>query len=150
MSKATVYVIGWRKQGPVKIGTAFNPVARLAELQCGSPYRLRIWFAAVVPAGLAHRAEVGCHRTLKASRMTGEWFSVTAMVAHSTLVAVIHDLGEPVCRWQPSGRTLQSRQAQLIGRRAQVALAKDSKDDSLRKANAIEWREWQRKQYASG
>ena len=150
MAKATVYIIGWDKAGPVKVGRASNPVVRLAELQCAHPYRLRIWFAAVVEATVAHDFELATHRFLHSHRLTGEWFNVSAMTAHAALVKVIHEAEGTVERWRPHPNALLRRQAQLKGRSAVSQLHKTVKVNEERENAAVEMRKWQRKQYSSG
>lgn len=57
----------------VKIGYAVDPYARLATLQCGTPYSLRI--IRIVDGG--QKAERWFHRRFAKLRIRGEWFSFT-------------------------------------------------------------------------
>lgn len=75
-----VYFIWCRETGHVKIGKAWNPRARLLELQCGNPYPLALLFSS---SGL--REEV-VHETFNRHRVLGEWFTLTA-----DIVAFIDD-----------------------------------------------------------
>lgn len=47
-----VYLIGEEDEGPVKIGTATNPIKRLRTMQTGNPRRLRVEWALVGHADL--------------------------------------------------------------------------------------------------
>lgn len=67
-----VYFVG-PENGPVKIGTAFEPVARVAELQTGNAEHL--WFWAVCEGGLS--LERTYHEKFAADRIRGEWFART-------------------------------------------------------------------------
>lgn len=65
-----VYVLRAGKEPPVKIGTAQDVAARIAVLQTGNPYPLKVLCA--LPGG--QPLEVVLHRYLAGSRLTGEWF----------------------------------------------------------------------------
>jgi hypothetical protein len=65
-----VYVIRAGRDGPIKIGKANRPLERMAELQTGNPFRLRLW--QVLPGGL--ELEKRLQDTLRDQRLTGEWF----------------------------------------------------------------------------
>lgn len=67
---AHVYFIG-HATGPVKIGKAVNPSARLREIQTGYPYKLSI--LALVDGG--HDVERAYHKRFASARLTGEWFT---------------------------------------------------------------------------
>lgn len=65
------YFIRACRSGLVKIGCASNPVARLKELQTGSPEKLEL--VGVIPdAGQAGEREL--HELLAPYRSHGEWF----------------------------------------------------------------------------
>lgn len=70
--------------GLIKIGSSESPLARVRQLQTGSPCRLRLITA--VPAGLASESEL--HDRFAAHRSHGEWFH-----PHLDLVAFIADAG---------------------------------------------------------
>lgn len=57
--------------GPIKIGMSEAPERRLADLQVGSPYKLRI--IGVAAGGQPREAVL--HKRLAAFRLHGEWFS---------------------------------------------------------------------------
>ena len=59
------------EDGPVKIGKAKNPQARLSVLQTGSSDRLYI--RAILDA--PDEAEKHLHKALASAKMRGEWFS---------------------------------------------------------------------------
>lgn len=56
--------------GPVKIGWALDPAARIRTLQTGTPHQLRL--INVVPGD--RRAEAAIHAQLADDRVRGEWF----------------------------------------------------------------------------
>ena len=114
MSNAIIYAIGWQRQGPIKIGFAANILKRLDGLQTGSPYRLRVWFGAVVPAEKAVDLEVAAHNILLADQMIGEWFDVAAHEARAAIVKGIEGSGEVVTKWQPSPKMIANRKRQAI------------------------------------
>lgn len=60
--------------GPIKIGLARDPKARLMDLQIGSPVRLRM--VAIIPGGRAD--EQAFHTQFAAWRLHGEWFDAAA------------------------------------------------------------------------
>ena len=65
-----IYFIQFGTDGPIKIGTAVDPIVRLRTLQTGTPEPLTL--LAVVPGGRTREAEV--HRALAHHRRSGEWF----------------------------------------------------------------------------
>jgi hypothetical protein len=73
--------------GPIKIGVAANPEARLKELQTGHPYRLEI--LALVEGGTPLEREY--HVRFAAHRLHGEWFArhddILAEIAYLNQVA---------------------------------------------------------------
>lgn len=69
--------------GPVKIGLASDPAARLAALQTGNPFPL---FLRAYAAGGRH-AEGNVHRCLRSLNIRGEWFRC-ASTLKSFLAAV--------------------------------------------------------------
>jgi hypothetical protein len=66
-----VYFIQDGDDGPVKIGQAFHPQARLGDLQCGNPRPLNL--RAVVLA--AEDTEALLHRSWMHALIRGEWFA---------------------------------------------------------------------------
>lgn len=71
-----VYFIRCDLAPAVKIGWAFNPLSRLAELQIGVPVDLKIVTAK--PGSL--RTEQALHRDLAPLRLRGEWFKTEGAV----------------------------------------------------------------------
>lgn len=68
--KQSVYFIQSGTDGPVKIGIAENPRARMRHMQTGCPDRLRLLHAA--PGGPEREAEL--HAWLAPHHLRGEWF----------------------------------------------------------------------------
>lgn len=68
-----VYFIECGENGPIKIGHAVHPMARLENLQIGCPYELRLIRTL---AGGRYR-EFRIHTKFKAIRIRGEWFQRT-------------------------------------------------------------------------
>lgn len=64
--------------GPVKIGCASDPEARLLQLQTGSPYPLRL--LGYVPGG--EKLERELHKKYAHLHMQGEWFRATLEFEH--------------------------------------------------------------------
>lgn len=93
----SVYFIqrGWR--GPIKIGTATDPYARLSALQTGSPTELRL--IGIVQGSYEQEAEL--HRIFDTSRILGEWFQPTP-----ELLGMIGDAYLDVAYAFPSGRKM--------------------------------------------
>lgn len=81
---ALVYFIQGEDEGPIKIGVALDPEKRVAELQTGYPYRLRL--LRVATGGYA--LESALHRAFRAARTFGEWFRPVDL-----LLKVIHEPG---------------------------------------------------------
>ena len=100
--RAYVYVAAWRKEGPVKIGVTHAPVARLAQLQTGLPYRLRIWGAAYVKS--AGFVEKECHAQLEAHVMMGEWFNSSVMASVRVLRSAASQMDNNWHWWVPAGK----------------------------------------------
>lgn len=82
---ASVYVIGtkdWHftKDGPVKIGLAADPQARLATLQIGCPDRLILRGIVEFPnRGIAKFVERELHNAFSECRLHGEWFDAPSI-----------------------------------------------------------------------
>ena len=78
MSTCHVYIIECKsvRPYPVKIGVAISPEKRVAELQTGNPYPLRV--IASIPFDskkFAYEFEAFVHRGNKKSSLGGEWFN---------------------------------------------------------------------------
>lgn len=76
-----VYFVQEEDGGAVKIGRAFDPVKRLAQLQCGNPRRLKIRALLLGSPEL----EKGLHRLWRAAAVGGEWFGAGCEQAILTL-----------------------------------------------------------------
>lgn len=84
----SVYVAGAAADGfPVKIGMSSNVEKRVAELSTGCPYRLKVFFTAVVDD--PRKIERAAHEALEAYRLNGEWFDVTPEFAIETVKRLI-------------------------------------------------------------
>lgn len=70
-----VYVIQAGLTGPVKIGVARDPFARLESLQSANFYGLRLLFFEDF-GGRAFKIERGLHRRFRDFKVRGEWFSL--------------------------------------------------------------------------
>jgi hypothetical protein len=93
-----IYVIQAEIGGPIKIGyTSGAAVARLADLQCGSPLRLRIVGTFKGDIGRERRI----HGDLAEHRLHGEWFSVNETVMSYLRAATTEEI-------MPSGARLES------------------------------------------
>lgn len=89
----TMEVYAIRAGDFVKIGIARDSVRRLAELQTGNPFPLRILFFVHVPADLAAAVEKMAHRAARKRQAQGEWFTLTdhqARHAVNKVVRLIH------------------------------------------------------------
>ena len=76
--------------GLLKIGhTKGDPQKRIAQLQTGSPHRIRLVHAIAVPNPLA--VERRLHRHFAAVRKQGEWFQVTASEARRAMYTIAED-----------------------------------------------------------
>jgi hypothetical protein len=80
-AEGQVYFVVGMTTGLVKVGTANNPLARLRELQCGSPDRLVL--VATAPGG--PRAEVQYHQEFSADHVRGEWFELSPPIVDEIL-----------------------------------------------------------------
>lgn len=81
-----VYVIAHRNDdgwaGPCKVGLASDPKVRLTTLQSGNPRPIGLYGFVRTPDRMCARAaEKYLHRSLKASRLHGEWFHVEPEIA---------------------------------------------------------------------
>ena len=122
---ACVYVVAWALRGPVKIGQATDPIARLGELQVGNPYRLRIFFAASIVHYDARDVEAAAHAHFASVRLLGEWFRLTTTEARNGIRALFekYDIGWD--RWSPTARDIDRRKAQLDPTTAHARRPKD-------------------------
>jgi len=77
-----VYVIQVGNDGPVKVGIATDPQARLEQLQTANPFPLRL--LATFSGGASLEREI--HKRLAIHRMNGEWFH-----PHADVMAVVRE-----------------------------------------------------------
>ena len=91
--RQAVYVIS-TDRGVVKVGISHNPIERLAQLQTGSPYHLRLVYAAVHSD--ASRVEAIVHHMLRDKLAYGEWFCVTEAVARNAIMRAAAQKGKPI------------------------------------------------------
>lgn len=83
-----VYFVQQGDGGPVKIGVAKDPRNRLADLQVGSPYPLRL--LCVFRTIVAYESEL--HRTLRDYRLSGEWFEPHPLILG--IAEVLHSVAK--------------------------------------------------------
>lgn len=76
--KTHIYFVQGVDGGPIKIGRADDPHARLRELQVGSPVILRLCRAEIAPQNW----ETRLHQTFAAYRLHGEWFKPHPILAN--------------------------------------------------------------------
>jgi hypothetical protein len=81
----SVYVI--TNGSSIKVGKAVDVKKRIAQLQTGSPRKLRPLVSVEIACGGASDVEACCHKKLNAKRAVGEWFSCTQAEAIEALVA---------------------------------------------------------------
>lgn len=84
MAKRVIYVVGVT-DNPVKVGVAHNMARRLAELQIGCPDKLIVHKTVSVPYAAAEQIERAVHKHLREHHRHGEWFNVSADLAHKTI-----------------------------------------------------------------
>lgn len=70
-SDSVVYFVQSTAGGPVKIGWSASPERRVKDLECGSPFPLRI--LAMIPGNAT--TEGALHKRFAAHRLRGEWFA---------------------------------------------------------------------------
>jgi len=80
------------KDGPLKIGMANNPAARLRSIQTGSPQPIRLLRHFAVETEQARRVERRTHLGLLDHRLAGEWFEISLDQA---VAAVEQAMAEP-------------------------------------------------------
>lgn len=102
-----VYAIGAIRNDrieSVKIGVAGEPLKRLATLQTGNHYKLRILFAFDTErADWVYEFEKSLHTTLARYKMTGEWFSCENNNVLKFVSAIFQDRSNGhSLNWQPS------------------------------------------------
>jgi hypothetical protein len=73
--KQALYIIQAECGGPIKVGIAQNPQARVIELQTGNPYPLRV----IAEFDESANLEKVIHRQFADFRLSGEWFHESAL-----------------------------------------------------------------------
>lgn len=75
---SAVYVIGCRRTNAVKIGIAGDVISRIAQLQTGYPFPLKLFGAYYTKRQWAEKLERACHDKLKefGLHLKGEWFEI--------------------------------------------------------------------------
>ena len=75
---SAVYVVGFRRTNAVKIGIAGDVISRIAQLQTGYPFPLKLFGAYYTKRQWAERLERACHDKLKefGLHLHGEWFEI--------------------------------------------------------------------------
>jgi hypothetical protein len=130
MSRA-IYVIR-SDPGPVKVGIAANPRARLSQLRTASAVPLHLDFAAETE-GDARALERRAHAILAGSRLSGEWFAVDSLSAVAAVRRAAQELGFTLRRTgmssarHPPARTPRTRPSPLargVWRRSRQSAAK--------------------------
>jgi len=91
--RQAVYIIT-TDRGVVKVGISDNPPLRLAQLQTGAPFPLRLAYAAVHSE--ASRIEAMVHRHLRDRHAYGEWYSVTEATARDSILRAAKAIGKPI------------------------------------------------------
>lgn len=83
-----LYVIG-SDSGPLKLGRAKRPKARLHAIATGSSRPIRLLYEAPVADGLDAEAEALVHQGLRHHWVCGEWFDVSLDTARGAVDAAI-------------------------------------------------------------
>jgi Meiotically up-regulated gene 113 len=109
-----VYAISWSSRGPSKVGIADNPIGRLADLQVSHPFRLRIFFAAIVAdRKAAFTVEQATLRHLNQHRLLGEWVKVSPARLAEAVCAVAKRHRIAFEKWRPTIEERLARDAQI-------------------------------------
>lgn len=105
-----VYVIRAEGTDAVKIGLASDPIARMKQLQIGTPHRLKI----IREIAGDRRDEKSFHRHFKKFRQFGEWF-----LFHEDMLTYCPNLHRDRAPYTPArGKTLEDRYDSLTGYKA--------------------------------
>jgi hypothetical protein len=94
MTGGFIYVVKG-DHGHVKVGVSINPIERLATLQTGSPFLLRLDYVGAL-ADFGYGLEADVHAALASYRLAGEWFNCPIEVAVGTLNAVAYKRGDKI------------------------------------------------------
>ena len=106
-SSEYVYLIDAEENpGVAKVGISRKPEKRLLSLQTGSPYLLNIRYTyGPFIKSSARELEDRIHKMLRHSRMSGEWFSISASEIDTVISSEIqksNDLWATVPTWRSS------------------------------------------------
>jgi hypothetical protein len=94
MRRGTAVYIIETDRGVCKVGISNNPTERLVNLQTGSPFRLRLVYAAIHSD--ASRIETIVHHMLRDKLAYGEWFCVSQDVARDAIWKAAAQIGKPI------------------------------------------------------
>lgn len=143
--KASVYFIQAQHGGPIKIGIATDPPARLEQLQCGNPHRLVLRH--VQPTHDARTAERTLHQLFAPYRMVGEWFRAVPPLAN--IARAIPEDGDEVVqyehtdmRWSQDGLLDTPEQASERYRQRKAAHEQRDADLAAEKADVARAHRW--------
>lgn len=115
----TVYVVGCKGTRRVKIGsTEGDPAKRLAALQSGSPYPLRLLWVSTPEHGA--KTETTLHRLFWAYRRQGEWFDLgdadpVALASAAVDLPPLKPIDrETKCRYRAESRSTRLDKAEYV------------------------------------
>jgi T5orf172 domain len=95
-----VYVIE-NSHGDVKVGISADPNGRMANLQTGNPFPLRLAYVAAVKSDRGDAIETAVHGTLDRHRKAGEWFGVSVEMAVAAIAAASFRVNDPIVAVDP-------------------------------------------------
>lgn len=95
----SIYVIE-NSKGQVKIGVTKNIEARLKQIQCGNPEKLKIMHISYELKN-PFEVEAEIHKALNNSKCTREWFDINTKKAIDTTKEVVKKIGIPVSLFLP-------------------------------------------------
>lgn len=84
----------------MKIGKSVDPARRVAQLQGGHPYKLRVLL--LWEHHDTHAVESAVHRRLAGSRMAGEWFAIALGEARSAVEEILKGFGDHLPAEEPT------------------------------------------------
>lgn len=82
-----IYVIQ-SEGGPCKVGISVTPRSRVAQMQTGHPWKLKICQLFRVKINEAYAVERQAHAAMKRKALLGEWFDVTVTEAVDALLSI--------------------------------------------------------------
>jgi T5orf172 domain. len=128
-----IYAIRIVDQPFVKIGWAVDPVRRMNNLSCGSPFRMELM--ATLKVDDAKKAEGEVHRALHRFRVRGEWFHLNEFVEaaisgwvtrkevtpHAGVYEITVDDLKSVYPRTPSQEWMERKDQKILELRAEIA-----------------------------